>query len=257
MPAFSEGLIQYQQFGFGNPGNSINGVGGGTVYPLTTSTTNSLLQDADVPLYWLLQFFNGVLQIHAQGRWATQTALMGAKFNAQYPNIVGSYYPFNPFPFLQDTTIQFPLLAVYRVEGKIFDKTVAFQRIESQLEIAYVLPPLTLSQTERIGQFLNVVLDVLSDRNEYGFDPQFMDGYNVGLAAGYDAVGMESYANMMIPHTQTNLPMQAVVMKMMMRERTLPVPTLIPTITAIDTSMNLVNADGYATIPNFLDFNNT
>ena len=110
-----------------------------------------------------------------------------------------------------------------------------------------------MAQTEKIGPFLNVVMDVLTDRNEYGYDAQYRDGYNVGLAAGYDAVGMKSFANMMIPHITTNLPMQAVVMKMMIRERNDVIPDAFRTITGFDTDIKLQATP--TGINNFIDMN--
>jgi hypothetical protein len=217
----------------------------GSVYPLTSSTSNSLLKDADTPIYWMLDYFYNMLTTYANARWQSQAALVN--LTSHMPNIVGMKFPNNPFPYLQDTQIKFPMLAIYRVDGKMMEKTISYDRIQSNLEIAWVMSPLTMSQMEIMGPFKNVVLDIISDRSGVAFDPNykpaalFSDGYNWGEAAGFDWLQVTDYTMVNIPHTQTNLPMEAVVMKIAMRERNMPVTGAFEAFTGMDTDIDLIN----------------
>ena len=214
---------------------------GNTQYPLDGYITNTLLKDADKPLYYLLDYFGSVLNTYAGTRWAAE--MTRAKLSAQMPSIVGMKFPNNPFPYLQDTSIKFPLLAAYRVEGKMLEKTVSFSRTQSNLEIVWVLPPLTMSQMEMIGPFLNAVKEILYNRSETGADPNYQNNFNWGDAAGFDWLQMTDHTRMMVPHTETKLPMEAIVLKLAIRERDNPLPGTqeYVTFTGLDTDIDLIN----------------
>jgi hypothetical protein len=239
------------------PGNGAFAIGK-TLYPLAPSTANSLLADGDQPIYWLLQYFASELQTYLGARWTAEMARAG--LSTVLPHPVGMKFPNNPFPYLQDTGAKFPILAIYRVDGVFLEKTASFEREQSNLEIAWVLPPLTMSQMEIVGPFLKNVMDVIQDRSEIAGDPNFMDGYNWGDAAGFDWLQMGEYQRMMIPHTKTNLPMESVVFQLKMRMRNMPYAGAFPTVDVVTTEIDLIpSADGYVfpdTIyPNFVDMN--
>ena len=230
---------------------------GNTVYPLSASPSNSLLQDADKPIYWLLDYFASQLNTYAGARWTAEMSKAGLTL----PSIVGMKFPNNPFPYLQDTGAKFPILAIYRVDGVFLEKTIAYEREQSNLEIAWVLPPLTMSQMEMAGPFLNVVKEIMQDRSETSSDPNYMDGYNWGQAAGFDWLQMGEYHRMMIRHTKTNLPMESVVLQLKMRERNMPVPEAFAPLEEVSTEIDLlVGNDGYVTpnetYTNFVDIDN-
>lgn len=213
---------------------------GNTQYPLATGTGNSLLQDVDLPVYYFLDYFASELNTYAGARW-TET-MTKAKLITQMPSIVGMKFPNNPFPYLQDTEIKFPLLSVYRVDGKYTEKTISFSRTTTNLEIAWVLPPLTMSQMEIAGPFLEVVEKVLYNRSEVAADPNYKSNLDWGDATGFDWIQMTDYNRMMIPHTKTNLPMEAVVMKLSMRERdNFNITGQFEPLTGVDTEIDLIN----------------
>lgn len=213
---------------------------GNTQYPLDGYTTNSLLKDVDKPVYYLLDYFATSLNTYAGTRWTAEMAR--AKLSTQMPNIVGMKFPNNPFPYLQDTGIKFPLLAIYRTDGKYNEKTISFSRTQTNLEIVWVLPPLTMSQMEIAGPFLEVVEKILFNRSEVPADPNYQSNFNWGEATGFDWIQMTDYTRMMIPHTTTNLPMEAVVMKLAMRERdNFNITGQFETLTGVDTEIDLIN----------------
>lgn len=234
-----------------NPGYGAFQIGT-TPYPLTASTSNSLLQDADPPLYWLLDYFASELNTYAGSRWTNEIARAG--LTSVIPNIVGMTFPNNPTPYLQDTGATFPILAVYRVEGNIKEKSISYVQVESNLEIMWILPPLTMGQMEIVGPFFNVVCQIMQDRSEYGADPNYLDGYVWGAAAGFDWLQMTEYHRMLIQGNK--LPMESLVMQLKMRERNMPVPNAFPQITEVNTELDLINqpTDTPPTIfTNFID----
>ena len=147
------------------PGYGVFAIGN-TDYPLTAATTNSLLQDGDPTLYWMLQFFSDCLETYMGSRWTAEMARAGLSL----PSPVGMQFPNNPFPYLQDVGAKYPILAVYWVDGIFKEKTISYEREESNLEIAWVLPPLTMSQMEIAGPFLKNVKDIIQDRSDMGAD---------------------------------------------------------------------------------------
>lgn len=216
---------------------------GNTVYPLTASTSNTLLQDADPTLYWMLQFFASSLETYFGQRWAAEMTKAGINL----PSPVGMQFPNNPFPYLQDVGAKFPILAIYWVDGTFLEKTISYEREQSNIEIAWVFPPLTLSEMEQVGPFLKTVKDVLQDRSDEGADPNFMNSFDWGQAAGFDWLQMGSFHRVQIPHTKTNLPFEALVMQCKIRMRNMPVAEQFAPLDEVDTTLNLAPSDGYVT----------
>ena len=55
---------------------------GGTQSPLTTSLTNSLLLDANPSLYYMCQYYQGVIDLDLQPRW--NACITGAGLSGLY-----------------------------------------------------------------------------------------------------------------------------------------------------------------------------
>jgi len=232
----------YPQTNDGFPGYGSFGLGVST-FPLIATGANSLLQDADPVLYYLLDFAYNVLQLHAQARWAVEVARPTLNFAAPFPNVCASRVPYNPFPFLQDTGLNLPLLAAYWVDGKSFELTRDYLRTESTIEIAYVLPPMTAAQTEILGPILHAVRAILTDRFETGFDPNYLDGYQLGALTQYDNLWVRDYKYGLMPHTTTNLPMQSVILTIVLRERNMAVADQFQPVSGYDVQ-SYVNPTG-------------
>ncbi len=158
---------------------------GGVVYPLTSSTSNSLLKDADPALYWTLQYFEGVLETHLKPRLIAQAALCGAAIN----NAVESAIGFDPGPFLYEHQgIRFPLLALYRTQTTYGDRTVVWENMTSLWECVYVLPSLNWAQAEKLLPCLHAVEHILTNRTSQGWDNTVLSGAEV---FDYEHAGIE------------------------------------------------------------------
>lgn len=152
---------------------------GGISFPLATTGSNTLLQDADPVVYWALQFYASVLATHMGAR-LLQAAAAGT---APITSAVAYTTPLDPLPWLQEEHFQFPLLALYRMSGKNSYRTYNWSHQTTKLGIAYVLPPLTAGQAEALVPILATIPLIIANRTEQGFDPAFQAGARVWSGA--------------------------------------------------------------------------
>lgn len=160
-------------------------VHGGAAYPLSATSTNSLLQDADPAVFFALDYFRTVIPLYLGAR-------VLAELNASVPigaftSVLAQWVPYDPAPYLQEQQLQFPLLAVYRVQEQDEDRTANWPHRMCRWAAQYILPPLTSGQMQRVAPILKAVGDVLQNRIENMFDP----GYNSG-ASPWKSAGLES-----------------------------------------------------------------
>ena len=147
--------------------------GGGAAYPLPASTANSLLKDADPAIYYALDFFANVIQIHSGARISAEASAAGGGLSI--PNLPPTQLPYDPFPYLKElqTAAKLPLLAIFRKGGNLTARTVSLQHDEANVTMQYILPPLTAGQAERLIPALKAVKDILHNRGEQGWDPAY------------------------------------------------------------------------------------
>jgi hypothetical protein len=184
---------------------------GGIIFPLTAATTNSLLQDADPTLYYALDYFAGVLQIHLGARWAAEATLAGRADLAS--SIVAYKIPFDPAPYLTEEQLKFPLLSLFTVREDIQDKTNVFSNTNAVWSLNFLLPPLRGEQAERLMPILRVVPKVILNRLRMGWDPNYNAGQlpwalSKGMAFEILSVSYGSYeglGNLSFPSTQIEL----------------------------------------------------
>jgi hypothetical protein len=221
------------------------------LYPLPTSTGNSSLQDADSCIFWLLDFCAGVLQANAGARWEQEVLALQANGFAQNisttfvsPTRVG----YNPIPFLKASNYQFPLLALYRADnGSIREKSItAFVEFEQDLELLFILPPMKAEEMEHLNPFLNAAKDIIGQKNEHGYDPNWNDGLYIGPLANYEKVAAKTFSLTSIPDTGTDLVMPTLIVGIRLWERNIAVPgTIDPTPADLSGELNLQTPDGY------------
>jgi hypothetical protein len=119
-------------------------------------------------------------------------------------------------------------------------------------KVAYVLPPLTGGQRERLQPMLKAVRDILLDRIENMGDPSFQNGADP-WGPGY--ANLEEI-NLLGGNTghyelpQSNLVMPAWIgdLQVIERQENIPVAGLGGPLSGIDTTLTLVPSDGEAPI---------
>lgn len=157
---------------------------GGVEYPLTAATTNSLLRDVDPALYHALNYLSAVLRIHLGPRFVAQSALHGLTFvNA---DAVRHTLALEPSPHLYSADFKFPLFALYRKSTTYLEHTASYTRSVSELEFAYLLPPLTPVQQSAIAPILRGVEVVLNRAVTQGWHPSYSNGLKVWETANID-----------------------------------------------------------------------
>ena len=142
----------------------------GVVYPLTTSGTDTLLQDADSSLFFLLDWVSFLINQYCGDR------LIQAARGANLPNFnsaVEQRYPSLPTGELQQNQYRFPLLCIGRTETLSGRLTQGWERDRCLFELLYVLPPLGPAQVEQVGPILHAIDVAIRERTTEGFDPAY------------------------------------------------------------------------------------
>lgn len=143
---------------------------GNVVTPLSTTSGNTLLQDADPTIFFALDFFSGLIRIYEEAR------LLQAATAAGMTNIgaaVAQRYPWVPELETQQNQFQFPLMAMYRKDATTTQLTTAWEDDKTDFDLVYVLPPMTAAQTEQIAPVLNAIAGTLRKGATRGFDPNY------------------------------------------------------------------------------------
>lgn len=164
---------------------------GAVGYPLTTTSGQTLLQDVDPPLFEALSFFEAVVRLHVGARWDFEAA--AADRADLVGNIVASTASFDPVPFFQEAEYKLPLLAVYRTRGEYGQRTVERAHDDGHWGVDYILPPFGPGDLERFNPFLRAILQVLNDRSDYGYDPNYQSGRDAWAVAGLEFLSVTSY----------------------------------------------------------------
>lgn len=143
---------------------------GGTLQPLPTSSGNSLLRDADPPVFFALDFFEYVITTYAGPRLLDAARIAG-QTTIRVP--VAQKYPSLPQPYFQENQYQFPLLCVAR--GRVLSRrhTAGWESHRWSFDLLYVLPPLDVGQSELILPIRKVVYDELHRKTTQGYDPGY------------------------------------------------------------------------------------
>jgi hypothetical protein len=140
------------------PGSGLGGVG------------SSLLRDADPPLFYLLEFYARLLEIHIQSRLMAEVA---AGNIAQIERAVHETLPLDPERYLLENQFNFPLLAAYRKSSKAAYVTNRIKHYVDDVEVVYVLPAMSAGHAERVLPILKAVYNLFDNRTEMGADPNY------------------------------------------------------------------------------------
>lgn len=153
---------------------------GGVAFPLATSTANSLLRDADPPIFYALEYLSAVLERYIAPRLLAQAATQ----RLNLPRAVVQTISVKPTPNLFADQFRFPALAIYRTDETFADKTVGLGGLQSEWEWAYILPPLQPGPLKEIHPILRAVAAVMYHAVDQGHDPAYDDDVNVWSRAG-------------------------------------------------------------------------
>jgi IPT/TIG domain-containing protein len=148
---------------------------GPNVEPLSTSSTNSLLQDADGALFYVLDFFAYCINAYPGPRFVQACVAAGlttpqgaaiAPVAQQYPYLITD-------AALQENQFRFPLLSVGRTKSLTTMKTASWEHDKGRFDLVYALPPLTPGQGELLLPMLHAVEQTLRYKCSQSFDPGY------------------------------------------------------------------------------------
>jgi len=155
---------------------------GGSVAPLTI-TGNSLLEDCDPAIFHMLGYFRFVLDYGFSTRWLSEAQAAGVN-NISTTSCVGEYVSYDPTEYFQTTQYKFPLLAMYRAEENYTEVTRSYFAAQGTVKVLFALPPLEAAQYNKLNPILVRMARAILDRNEQGWDPNYLNGQLVYQTAG-------------------------------------------------------------------------
>ena len=206
-------MAQYSGFQVGN-----------FVGPLTASTSNSLLQDADPALYYTLDYFKTMIQTY-----------MGARFDAEMTRVGLTEYvgqasstalPYDPIPFLQSSGVKPPFLALFPVSDRPEERTRHWYHVIQTWRFLYVLPSMDSAQYAQLYSLLRAVGKVVQDRLENTLDPAWQSGTPFAQLGGISEIRMDEVDYGSIERLETNLFFPALTATLTVKEQRAATPNL-------------------------------
>ena len=224
---------------------------GAVQYPLTASLANPLLQDADPPLFYLLDFLSSMVTTLIGDRLLAQASAAPAPITSA----VAYQLPYDPAPYLQTVQDKMPLLAVYRRKSTFEMKTVLQWHRLGEFGITYVLPPLTAGQAEQVLPILHAVGDAIVSVVESGYYPTYTPpGGDIGQSAwelsGLSQVGITEEHYGMFP-AAGDLVFPAWTATIALREQRAK-PTGYDAFGALDANEDLVSSTDQSKVVDFV-----
>jgi hypothetical protein len=224
---------------------------GGVVYPLATGTGASALRDADPALYYVLAYLSSILQTYMSARLVAEAS--AAKVTVT--QAVGYALPYEPKLVSQEQMIgKWPLLAVWRESGKYRWRTAARMETQATWRVAYMLPPMSGGQLERLQPFLNSVPKILLNRIENRFDPAFASGQSFMKLAGLCEVDMleDAWGSYAFPQSDIVFPAWLGKLLVIERDENMPAAATGGPLTGIDIDVQLA-PPGVTPLDHFID----
>lgn len=154
---------------------------GGVSFPLTASTANSLLRDADPAVYYALEFFAQVITTHIGARVIAEATAAGA---TDITAAVRESMPIDPAQFITEEHFRFPLLALHR-ESTSFKYLTKRRQAIHKLKLSYVLPPLRAAQAEKLLPILHAVGLLIDHKATVGSDEAYTPTAPTGTAGEF------------------------------------------------------------------------
>ena len=222
-------------------------IAGKVVYPLTASTANSLLKDADPALFYILEYTAAVLTTHLNARLLAQRTAIGA---TQIAAAVSDKVPLDPEPLLQTNHFKFPLAYAFRKSAEFSEKSIQYPHSASIVEVGWILPALKPGEAEALSPILHAGVSVIKQRFDQGRDPAYTP---TGGAAGdspWDAAfsGVEKVEVLSASYghykATEDLVFPAVALQVRVTERYEPLLTDYSDSSGNDYHLDLTNTDG-------------
>lgn len=221
---------------------------GGARFPLTTDLTNSMLEDADPSVFHFAAFVAAMLNKYIAPRLLAAAELEGLKF----PSAVETIITVEPAPYLLAHNFKFPLLAVYPRSDTLREKTMGWESSECTIEFAWVLPPLTPRQADKLAPILRAAARMIGQRIRAGADSAYLSGTSAWRAAGIERIQLDSTRYGAWGSLEDNAKLfRSLVGTVRIWERDGYLPTDFETLEGVNIAEDLTSSDG-TTIADFV-----
>jgi hypothetical protein len=150
-----------------------------TQFPIATNTGNSPLQDADPALFYALDFWAAMISVYVGPRLLAEATALGLtggpnwQLQSGSQTVVVAQYPYDVGPYLPEAQFTFPLLAAWRTKSSSTKLTAGYFVDNNRFSVAYILPPITAAQAERLVPFLGAIAKTLRNRTDQAWDPNY------------------------------------------------------------------------------------
>jgi len=215
---------------------------GGFVAPLTASTTNALLQDADPALFWITSYVQQMLITYLGARFDAEMTRAGLTANVGH--IASTTVPFDPLPRLQQAGLDPPLLALFPVSDAFEERTRNWPHLMGTWKLLYILPPLTPAQTLQLYPLLRAIGKVIFDRLEQGHDPAWQSDANALTLGGIEQLRIEHAEYGSVPGLKSEIYFPALSMTLEVQERKVGAAAAQTALAGLDSTVNTTDADG-------------
>jgi hypothetical protein len=225
---------------------------GGTEYPLDAATDDDFLKVADPAVYYTLRLFESAINAYAGDALLARAAAEGLNF----PSAVRKMLHYEPTPHLLADQMEFPLLCVYRSKEQWDEKSASHQQDASVWEWAYVLPPLTPRQIDKLNPILRSISAIVSSfaMQSYDAEGDFEGGATLRDLSGIQkmAAGTVSYGNFE-PVDGNGQWWKAVTGQMLVSERSSIVEEAFPSFEGANLRIDM--DDGETKVEGFIEAN--
>ena len=214
---------------------------GAVTYPLTASTANPLLQDADPSLYQASAFLVAMVEYFVAARFKAQAALVGLAPPTAIRRVINE----DPSPFLTADQSQYPLFALYRDSETQNEHTVEWEKSIAQWKFAYVLGALNPRQQDQLNPILHSVARVIGRAVSKGWHPSYQGGAPIWTQAGIQRawLGTVNYSGFERVDTLNDY-YRAVTGSITVWERDFPVPGDFQAFGGADIAIDQQSGDG-------------
>lgn len=165
---------------------------GNVVYPLDPlAVAANPLATLNPFTYQALNFFSAMLQLKMGAAWNQVVTDLG---RLEFVNKVVAYnLPYDPIPYFREQQAKFPLLSIWETDSTTEERTFSWYHTISTYKISYSLFPTTSAEAEKLYPFLRSARDIILDRAEQGYDPDYNDSQQV-WSDGYSGIEKLTFA---------------------------------------------------------------
>lgn len=187
---------------------------GGVEFPL--EETNSILQDADPAIFFLLDYYAKCIKQHIGSRWNAVMTELG-RVDLLNKSVI-SQFSYDPLPYLSEIQAQLPFIALFRTSEVYSETSIVHYIITSKVTLQYTMPPFTAAQMSKVSPFLSAISKVIVGKTDQSNDPNVNSGADPFQLAGLQEVTVDN-AKYGALAADSNQYMPTLLMELTVKER--------------------------------------